>query len=84
MEAKAWQAFSATLLLERSKFGLNELLGANPSRGMAAPNDQQPEQDCDAEEHEAKEPDGAWDLARRKGPGHYEIADQILRIKVTV
>ena len=27
MEAKAWQAFYATLLLERSKFGLNELLG---------------------------------------------------------
>ena len=27
MEAKAWQAFSATLSLERSKFGLNELLG---------------------------------------------------------
>jgi hypothetical protein len=27
VEAKAWQAFSATLLLERSKFGLNELLG---------------------------------------------------------
>ena len=29
MEAKAWQAFYATLLLERSKFGLNELLGPN-------------------------------------------------------
>jgi hypothetical protein len=28
VEAKAWQAFYATLLLERSKFGLNELLGA--------------------------------------------------------
>ena len=28
MEAKAWQAFYATLLLERSKFGLNELLDA--------------------------------------------------------
>jgi hypothetical protein len=28
VEAKAWQAFSATLLLERSKFGLNELLGS--------------------------------------------------------
>jgi hypothetical protein len=27
VEAKAWQAFYATLLLERSKFGLNELLG---------------------------------------------------------
>jgi hypothetical protein len=31
VEAKAWQAFSATLLLERSKFGLNELLGCVPS-----------------------------------------------------
>ena len=28
VEAKAWQAFSATLLLERSDFGLNELSGA--------------------------------------------------------
>ena len=27
MEAKQWQAFPATVLLERSKFGLNELLG---------------------------------------------------------
>jgi hypothetical protein len=27
VEAKAWQAFYAALLLERSKFGLNELLG---------------------------------------------------------
>jgi hypothetical protein len=27
VEAEAWQAFYATLLLERSKFGLNELLG---------------------------------------------------------
>src|SRR3569832_1378973 len=27
-EAKAWQAFYATLLRERSKFGLNELLDA--------------------------------------------------------
>jgi hypothetical protein len=27
VEAKAWQAFYATPLLERSKFGLNELLG---------------------------------------------------------
>ena len=26
MEAKGWQAFYATLLMERSKFGLNELL----------------------------------------------------------
>ena len=30
MEAKAWQAFYATLLLERSKFGLNELLDLKP------------------------------------------------------
>ena len=30
MEAKAWQAFYATLLLERSKFGLNELLDEGP------------------------------------------------------
>jgi hypothetical protein len=30
VEAKAWQAFYATLLLERSKFGLNELLGLIP------------------------------------------------------
>jgi hypothetical protein len=30
VEAKAWQAFSATLLLERNKFGLNELLGRSP------------------------------------------------------
>jgi hypothetical protein len=40
VEAKAWQAFSATLLLERSKFGLNELLGAQltaPSAAMLAP-----------------------------------------------
>jgi hypothetical protein len=29
VEAEAWQAFSATLMLERSKFGLNELLGRN-------------------------------------------------------
>jgi hypothetical protein len=37
VEAKAWQAFSATLLLERSKFGLNELLGhmlLNRERGF--------------------------------------------------
>jgi hypothetical protein len=27
VEAKAWQAFYAALSLERSKFGLNELLG---------------------------------------------------------
>jgi len=31
VEAKAWQAFYATLLLERSKFGLNELLGLIPA-----------------------------------------------------
>jgi hypothetical protein len=35
VEAKAWQAFSATLLLERSKFGLNELLGAQPCAAIA-------------------------------------------------
>jgi hypothetical protein len=34
VEAKAWQAVDATLLLERSKFGLNELLG----RGHLAEN----------------------------------------------
>jgi hypothetical protein len=28
VEAKGWQAFYATLLMERSKFGLNELLGS--------------------------------------------------------
>ena len=34
-EAKSWQAFYATLLLERSKFGLNELLDARPiCRGL--------------------------------------------------
>jgi hypothetical protein len=33
VEAKAWQALSATLLLERSKFGLNELLGLAPPLG---------------------------------------------------
>jgi hypothetical protein len=31
VEAKSWQAVYATLLLERSKFGLNELLGGIPA-----------------------------------------------------
>jgi len=52
VEAKAWQAFYATLLLERSKFGLNELLGrrlllqqinavSNKDRGNKAQDEQQ-------------------------------------------
>jgi hypothetical protein len=34
VEVKAWQAFPATLLLERNKFGLNELLGAVTNKLM--------------------------------------------------
>jgi hypothetical protein len=36
VEAKAWQAFVATLLLERSKFGLNELLATKGDRWIIA------------------------------------------------
>jgi hypothetical protein len=45
VEAKAWEAFSATLLLERSKLGLNELLD---------PGKYQPERDT-AEDNQVRE-----------------------------
>ena len=35
-EPTTWQAFSAMLLVERSKFGLNELLGLSADLGKEA------------------------------------------------
>jgi hypothetical protein len=36
VEAKGWQAFYAALLVERSKFGLNELLDVSPNEAKTS------------------------------------------------